>query len=97
MYIDSNTFWIVVIIFGIAISVIYYILNNKIKVLDKKIDDRVSRIRSLLDGMAEIGDRQITDVRNEAYRDKKEIQNTIDSALKELEKKSPTTKNKKAR
>lgn len=80
MYIDSSTFWVIVIALGAAIGVVYYLLNKKIEANTQK----TAQICEVIDKMADLVDQEFVNVRNEAHRNKAEIYGKVADAFEEV-------------
>lgn len=80
MYIDSGTFWVIAIGFCIAIGVVYYLLNEKIKKNEQDIRALLKALRSMADAI----DQEFTEVRNENHRASAEIYNNVADVIDEL-------------
>jgi uncharacterized membrane-anchored protein YhcB (DUF1043 family) len=91
MYIDTGTFWVIAIGLGIAVGVIYYLLNDKIKKNQQDIQSLLKAIR----GMADFVDQEFVNVRNENHRANAEIYGNVADALDELDAKTKKLAKKK--
>lgn len=82
MYIDSGTFWVIAIALGVAIGVVYYLLDKRVDANTKK----TAQVCEVIHQMAEMIDTDLADIRNEAHRDKAEIYGHLADAFEEVEK-----------
>lgn len=80
MYVDSGTFWVIAIGLGIAIGVVYYLLNNQIK----NNSQSIQTIMRILQEMANVIDQEFANVRNEGHRANAKIYNDMADALDDL-------------
>lgn len=83
-YITGGIFWPIIIIIGVAIGIIYYLLNKKV---EKNTSD-ITKICQVISKMAEIADQEFAEVRKEAHRSNAEIYENVANAFEEIENKN---------
>lgn len=91
MYIESGTFWLVTIILGATIGIVYYVLNKKAE----KNSQSIMTIHKALQEITKLIDQEFEDVRNEAHRGNAEIYENVADAIEQLENKIDKKKKKK--
>ena len=91
MYIDTNTFWVVAVGLGIAIWVVYYTLDAKLKkfrfpdevVLTKK---NLEQLADIIDKAIEEQNKAIVENRNEQLRKNAELYGELAKIYDEFDK-----------